>query len=415
MRSASLVYLGVLVLCAEPMLAQTSNCSNASWSLTEMLRIGGIDGDAALSHVNDLAIGPDGRIYVAQPMVPEVWIFDAEGTFLRTLGRAGVGPGEFRLGLTAIGWSWDSLWVADVERIHFFDPDGRFVRSIGFRAIVSEEGSILVPGVPLASGSFLGTRLINNHPQYAAGNDRMSVWTASPSGEDIRAIGSQNWTDVYVGFDLGSGRTGHEAHPLSFRQLGSTASARRAVTADGSAVWLVEQPWPSGAAEGRFGLTKISAAGDTLLAHSIAYRARSLSSSDRAELVTEFGAFIAGDYFADAPPVPAGLRERRRRNAVNALRLPQFYPPVRDLVVGDDGRLWILRESRPADVDRWEVYSESGSLEGSVTFQDGRSGPYPWDPRVRLIRATSEEVWGVTLDQFDVPVIHRFRIDRCPS
>lgn len=72
----------------------------------------------------------DGRVAVANGSSNEIRLFSPEGTFLRALGRAGSGPGEFRritrllrIGDTLIGVDGDS-------RAHVFDPIGQLVRSL---------------------------------------------------------------------------------------------------------------------------------------------------------------------------------------------------------------------------------------------------------------------------------------------
>ncbi|MEQ9569954.1 MAG: hypothetical protein RLN75_07160, partial [Longimicrobiales bacterium] len=64
-----------------------------------------------------------------------VRLFDSRGRFIGGFGSKGEGPGEFRqpLGLFAI--SGDSLAVVDrLERLHFFDREGRLARTVSMGA-----------------------------------------------------------------------------------------------------------------------------------------------------------------------------------------------------------------------------------------------------------------------------------------
>ena len=67
-------------------------------SLLEELRIGTKDGDGpdAFGFIHSLALFPDGVIAVFDGSVPALRLFGADGKHLRTLGRVGAGPGEYR-------------------------------------------------------------------------------------------------------------------------------------------------------------------------------------------------------------------------------------------------------------------------------------------------------------------------------
>jgi hypothetical protein len=69
------------------------------WSLgpEPLLTIGRMDGDPAyvLSDVRDVGLFPDGRIVVADGGTQTLRLFDVDGAFLRRMGGAGQGPGEF--------------------------------------------------------------------------------------------------------------------------------------------------------------------------------------------------------------------------------------------------------------------------------------------------------------------------------
>lgn len=72
----------------------------------------------------------DGRIVVANSGSAELRIFDSAGAYLRTIGRRGSGPGEYRGTLSVYPLDGDSLVVHDGgnERFTVLDPDGSYVR-----------------------------------------------------------------------------------------------------------------------------------------------------------------------------------------------------------------------------------------------------------------------------------------------
>lgn len=77
------------------------------------------------------AVDSRGRYFLWQQYAPTVKVFDARGRFMRTLGRAGRGPGEFRgVGAIRIG-AGDSIHVFDANNLtrSIFSPSLAFVRS----------------------------------------------------------------------------------------------------------------------------------------------------------------------------------------------------------------------------------------------------------------------------------------------
>lgn len=99
------------------------------WTAEPVVRAGAVDGPGFLTEILRVAVGPDDRIFVAQPSPPTISVFDADGRFFRTVGRAGPGPGDLGT-LGAIGWTGDTLWAMDLGRVHLFDRDLEFVRTI---------------------------------------------------------------------------------------------------------------------------------------------------------------------------------------------------------------------------------------------------------------------------------------------
>ena len=96
-------------------------------TLVEVLRIGSLDDTCeAFGKVMSLAVDGDGRIYVADSQASDIRVFSPQGECVRTLGRSGEGPGEFRM-LAGIVWQPPGfLWAIDSvgERFTVFDSLG---------------------------------------------------------------------------------------------------------------------------------------------------------------------------------------------------------------------------------------------------------------------------------------------------
>jgi sugar lactone lactonase YvrE len=104
----------------------------------------GTEGQAGqINEPNDVAVGTNGNIFVAQGHTPSaigdprVVKFDKSGKFIKSWGGNGSGPGQFKV---AHGIAIDAsgrLWVADREnqRIQLFDQDGNYIREMKYAGL----------------------------------------------------------------------------------------------------------------------------------------------------------------------------------------------------------------------------------------------------------------------------------------
>ena len=129
---------------------------------------------------------------------------------------------------------------------------------------------------------------------------------------------------------------------------------------------------------------------DTLLHRSVEYEPREVTSAMERRLAEEYSGWRAGDYSLSSwgPELTETTLERRRRAARRAFWVPENLPPVRQVVAGTDGTIWLLREMREDRVDIWEIYDSDGTLEGTVEIGHGRSSLVPWDPRLAVALAS---------------------------
>lgn len=80
-----------------------------------------------------VAVDKDGNVYVSDTWNNRIEVFDADGEFIRTFGKAGDGPGYFARpkGIAIDGDG--HVWVADAvqDRLQVFTPEGRLLIYIG--------------------------------------------------------------------------------------------------------------------------------------------------------------------------------------------------------------------------------------------------------------------------------------------
>jgi hypothetical protein len=397
----------VLITCMWTQVLHVQAQASCTWSLEETLRIGSVGGEDALSSVVDLTIGPAGDVYVAQEAIPNVTVFAADGSLSRVIGRAGRGPGEFDGAPVRLGWLADTLWVSDFGATHFFGLDGTEARQVSFYVRLASEGSFFRPGAALSDGTLLGYRLLGGGISQFYAADSLSVLRFSPSGDVLDTIAR-----IAQPLRVQRENSSPTEHPLD--DWAGASGLPVVVTPDGSSIVYVGTV-RADARNPSFDLLKLSIFGDTLLQRAVAYEPRPLTESDRDWLRDAFAARMAGDYVPSSTMIglTAAASERIRAAATEAITFPEFYPPVRRIVAGRDGSMWLLRElTLPDRVDRWELYDADGAFRGAVSVRQGRSALEPWWPRLDVLAATSDEIWGVTLDELDVPYIHRYRIDK---
>jgi hypothetical protein len=104
-------------------------------TLKEELSIGGgaADPDKTFSDGGGLDVDDAGRIYLTDLKECCVRVFDPDGKLIRTFGRMGQGPGEFRQPFyVSVCPATREVLVTDfMFGMHLFDMDGRFIRKIG--------------------------------------------------------------------------------------------------------------------------------------------------------------------------------------------------------------------------------------------------------------------------------------------
>ena len=106
------------------------------FSLEEDLAIGGQDSAGFIfSELTSVCLSNDGTINVLDGKEKNVKVFGSDGKFLRTFGRAGEGPGEFRVPIRIYFTSKSEILVVDMRRLSIFKPNGDHIRDISMAAL----------------------------------------------------------------------------------------------------------------------------------------------------------------------------------------------------------------------------------------------------------------------------------------
>ena len=118
------------------------------------LSIGTLEGDSTLmfGFIQQIAVDADGGIYVFDGHVPALRYFNARGEYVRTLGREGAGPGEYRdmaLGLAVRSDGRVVMRDPRNARLNVYAPDGT-----------------PMPHWPVASGLYVDNAMVLDHRDH---------------------------------------------------------------------------------------------------------------------------------------------------------------------------------------------------------------------------------------------------------
>ena len=109
-----------------------------AWTLTEVLRIGTAEGEpeyqfGQLLLAGSIALASDGRIVVLDAQGQHLKVFTPDGTYERTIGGPGGGPGEIGIASQSsmLMTPGDTILMVDLgnQRVSLYLVDGTFVRS----------------------------------------------------------------------------------------------------------------------------------------------------------------------------------------------------------------------------------------------------------------------------------------------
>jgi sugar lactone lactonase YvrE len=86
----------------------------------------------------NVAVNADGNLFVADTLNDRIEVFDADGQFVRTFGKAGDGPGYFARPKGIAIDSDGHVWVADSvqSRVQVFTPEGKLLIYMGDKGLL---------------------------------------------------------------------------------------------------------------------------------------------------------------------------------------------------------------------------------------------------------------------------------------
>lgn len=330
-----------------------------------------------------LAVRPvDGSLYVLARGDGEVRVFSPEGEHLHDVSRRGEGPGELQIARD-LGFVGDTLWVTEIEppRVTWFAPDGEHLRTDAEQdPVIGRTGVPQVPRAMLRGGH----RLVEAEVPFGAGRERVEVPVY------LEEIATESRDTV-----------GFRPDPVSLRipGVGSFGRVRLfprptlyAVEPAGGGVVVAE--WGDDD-PGAVRLRRYAPDGSVTLDRSLDVDPTPVPRDVRDSIVqagVEAVTSAVGRLPADRE-VPTDLEAAVRED----LALPESYPPIRSVLAGVDGTVWVERMTSPSE-GVWIALSSEGSPLFRLTLPSG----------VRLRAASADAAWAVFTDELEVPYVIRY-------
>ncbi|MGQ0704123.1 MAG: 6-bladed beta-propeller [Gemmatimonadales bacterium] len=328
--------------------APTAWTGEQGWRFVEDLRINPPDGaPGELINPQSVAVDEAGRIYVADQRPAVIKVFDAEGRFVRTIGRDGEGPGEFRVAYIAAGFG--SLVVHDprLARTSAFDTAGAYLRSwrsaccVWSRIILDQAQRIWIPVSMDAAGT--GSRA--SHLRFTLDGSIIDT-VFMPLREE-----GKGWE-----IKIESGNTR--------RTFGTTVPLLARLESTVSPQGLVVHGW-SGAYELASGPNGL----DTLRIVRRAWTAGPITEARKRQIVEEM--------IQNSRTWMQGVDTADMRRAFRLEDIPSTAPAFEALAMDLEGNTWVRLGPTESGEDRYDVFDSTGAWLGETVLRLRRAGgPY---------------------------------------
>lgn len=353
----------------------------AQWQLGQQLIAIGSEapGPTQFSRIVTVLLLPDSGVVVANGDSKELRFFDARGRAVRSSGRDGAGPGEFRDLGKVFRISGDSICIHDVllRRLSVFSPSGVFARSLTLERPPGATG-VPTPVGGFADGSFASFTVLT--PKPGPGQERGALYR-------LTAFWYQH--DDSGRFRAALGQSPGGEHFLEF--------------ADGMVVqW---RPPFQRVLRYAVGADRVIA-GDGLEPTFVSLRTNPLSSQPISVTVRNLGltpADVARFREEQLDRAPTPQQRTQLETSYSKTPTPTTMPAFEALRADAHGNVWMQEYRRPgATTVRWQVINALGALVATLEV-----------PTQFLVTdIDSDRVAGIWLDENDLETIRVYQLRR---
>lgn len=321
--------------------------------------------------LSTVACDPEGNIYVVDSEAKNIKKFDAEGKFLKTIGREGQGPGEFG-GLYYSTFARDRLivWDSGNRRLCAFTPEGEFVDSA---SIAYDKGSVRkMRGLPT------GEVLVEMEKTFRQEPDRPQTCRIdlySPNLKHVRTVYKRElWRKKYI-------RT---------KEFGTTTlyfpyspDVRWDVAPDGRIVIGFSA---------NYELEVYDLSGKKISTVTHAHEPVKVTEKDKKDYFDSLAFYRMGERLKETPAYITRYTE-----------FPKHKPVYNDILVDSSGNIWVIlnrakldEKGRMFDVfDRMGKFISRVRIEGGIVFPDNRNAYILHNGSFLLIETDENDLYRV--------------------
>ena len=202
-------------------------------------------------------------------------------------------------------------------------------------------------------------------------------------------VGTINVRDRWLVVDLPTSPPGGQYQ--SFQPWTNANVWSVSLTADRLA--FAEQPVPDNEDHAQYRLRVVSEGKWPTWERTVSYRPVPLTSKRVNEWID---GVLATEVGASFPSTTAGRKAIGER-----LYRPRYVPPLRGIMLAGNGGVWVRRQAIGESND-WQVFDTAGRPRATVRVPSG----------VVIHEARDSLVWGVEMDNLDVPTVRRYKIVR---
>ncbi len=355
------------------------------WTVEEEVRIGALEGspEYQFGQIGGMTVDSEGRVFVLDAQAQHIQVYNPDGSYERTIGKKGGGPGELQGAIFVLMGPGDTLLVPDMQnqRVNRYAPDGSSLGSfrlslekglpMQFRAtpsgiLAQQLRPFALPGQPTPE---MIDAIVVINPDGTV----IDTLKTFPSGETIKLSGAAPEINIYS--------------PEPVWEL----------TEEMRLLFGVNDQYNIGVYSPDGGLERIIRK---------PFELKPVADRDR-QVVIEFLERTWGE--AGVPP--EALSQLR-----NMVHFGDAFPAFSTIAAGPVGTIWVQHiqaasELSEEELESYNLIEDAGARDWDVFDSEGRLlGVISMPPRFAPRIFRGDKIYGVWRDELDVQYVVRLRI-----
>lgn len=384
----------------------------AQFTIHEELRIGSVDDpDYGFSQIGQVEVDEQGAIYVFESQDFAIRVYSPDGRLVRTIGRRGEGPGEFRNDVR-FGILSDTVWTVNnvARRLAFFTRDGDLLSTAPFEPVRmpgkrAQEAIELTPEWLQAGSSFIS----DARPGWVRADFALEIVADSLVIPRVRFSTGGDVIDTVGRYVVHTEERGLEEIEVGRSRyfVPNPPPSRPFTTATATGRRTIDTPPVASEELGEFHITWYDLNDAVTRRATYAYRPVRYSAD---EIDAVVAAAVRQGTAQTSPPGAETLPRAHARDSAAAhaaikrrLSYPEFKLPWHGWRMGSDGALWI-QPVRGVQERRWVVLDVDGRPRGELQLPE----------KTRIAWSRGSHMIVTYLDDLDVPWLVRYRIEDRP-